>query len=521
MKRLPLGIQAFEDIRIKDYLYVDKTETIYRLILEGKIYFLSRPRRFGKSLLVSTLDAIFSGRKDLFNGLYIYDKWDWSRQYPVIRIDWTQIEHSTLGEMKSSLCNYLCRIAKRYQIMLKGDTAIDYFSELIYALRDQTGQNVVILIDEYDKPVTSHLFKPDLKEIRETAHNFYQVMKGADQYIEFIFITGVSKFSGLSIFSALNNTTDITIDEQFASICGYTQSELESNFSDYIDKAAERLKMTRERVLELIQYWYNGYTWDGQTSVYNPYSTMQFFRLKKFSDYWFNTGTPTFLIDIICQRDNPNMLLEGIVVDDNVFQGYDPLTLSEIPLLFQTGYLTIKEMHLDDNGEPSYTLNIPNMEVTRAFMKSLIQAYGKYPNEQYVTNLRKTIEHQIKSCDEAGFTRSLNLMIATIPFEIGGKINEAFYHALMLMWMRMIGFDIHGELPNNIGRADAVWKQPDLTVVVVEIKFDNDKKIDTLLNAAMKQIHDRQYYNLYLGKVILLGIAFSGKNAGCKMEVIS
>ncbi|MDR0757044.1 MAG: ATP-binding protein [Tannerella sp.] len=520
MRKLPLGTQSFEILRKADCVYVDKTEIIHRMISEGRIYFLSRPRRFGKSLLISTLDALFSGREDLFKGLYIYDKWDWTQQYPVIRIDWTQINHSAPDEMKNSLNRYLKEVASTYQVTLESQLAEDCFRELIKRLYDKTGKNAVILIDEYDKPVTSHLFDPDLNVIRRTVHDFYQVMKGADQYIEFVFITGVSKFSGLSVFSALNNLTDITLDRRYTAICGYTQEELENNFSEYIDRAAEYQGKTGEWVLDRIRYWYNGYTWDGKTSVYNPFSTMHFFDVQIFSAYWYNTGTPTFLIDIICRRDNPDMIVEGIAVDDSVFQGYEPSNISEIPLLFQTGYLTIKEMHLDDNGEPGYTLDIPNMEVTRAFMRCLLQAYGKYPDERYIDNLRKTMEQQIKTCDEAGFARSLEAMIATVPFEIGGKINEAYYHSLMLIWMRMLGFKIHGEPSNNIGRADAVWEQPGLTVVA-EIKFDAETKIDTLLNAAMKQIHERRYYNRYPGKVILMGIAFSGKSTGCKMEVIS
>ncbi|MDR2042633.1 MAG: ATP-binding protein [Tannerella sp.] len=517
MKKLPLGIQTFEEIRSKDYVYVDKTEIIYRLVSEGKIYFLSRPRRFGKSLLISTLDALFSGRKDLFEGLYIYDRWDWSRRHPVLRIDWTLISFSTPDEMETNLTGYLKRIAQTCQITLTASAASGCFDELIMLLHDKTGRKVVLLIDEYDKPVTSRLFKPDLQDVRRAVHDFYQVIKGADQYLEFIFITGVSKFSGLSVFSALNNLTDITLDRRYAAICGYTQEELEGNFPEYVDGAAEYQGKTREWILDRIRYWYNGYTWDGQTAVYNPFSTMHFFRVKLFSAYWFHTGTPTFLMDIICRRNNPEIVTEGVTVDDSVFQGYEPSNIGEIPVLFQTGYLTIKAMHLDDEGEPSYTLDIPNMEITRAFMRHLLLAYGKYPDEQHVDNLRKTMERQIKACDEAGLARSLEAMTGAVPYEIG-KTDEAWYHSILMIWMRMLGFKVYGEAPNNRGRADLVWEQPGLTVVA-EIKYDPQKPLPTLLHAAMKQIHERRYYNRYLGKVILLGIAFSGKNTGCKMEL--
>jgi hypothetical protein len=518
MKKLPLGIQAFEKLRRNNLLYVDKTEIIYRLVSGTGIYFLSRPRRFGKSLLISTLEAIFKGRKELFEGLYIYDKWDWSQAFPVIRIDWTQINHATLEEMKNSLCKQLHNTAKEYQIRLEGETAIDCFAELIRTLRHETGKNVVILIDEYDKPVTSHLFDSDLEVIRRAVHDFYQVMKGSDEYLEFIFITGVSKFSGLSMFSALNNPTDITLDRQYASLCGYTQEELENNFSEYIDSTADFLDMTRNELLAHIQYWYNGYTWDGKTAVYNPFSTMNLFSKQEFSSYWFDTGTPSFLIDLIQRRNNPNIVLEDIVVDDDVFKGYDPASISEIPLLFQTGYLTVKQKKLI-NGMPLYTIGIPNIEVNKAFMKSLLKSYGKYPDGQHIDNLRRTMEQQILVMDEVGFAHSLEAMIATVPYEIH-KTDEAYYHTMMLIWMRMLGFKIHAEVSNNFGRADAVWEQPDLTVIA-EIKYHPEKEIDVFLDQAIQQIHNRRYYNKYLGRIILLGIAFAKKNVGCRMESIN
>ncbi|MDR1382633.1 MAG: AAA family ATPase, partial [Planctomycetaceae bacterium] len=390
MKQLPLGRQSFEDLSSNGCIYVDKTDIIHRIILNGKVYFLSRPRRFGKSLLVSTMEALFKGQKELFEGLYIYDKWDWTQQYPVIKIDWTLIDHSTPEKMENSLCRYLRNIARKYKITIQGETVPDCFNELITLLNDQSGEKVVVLIDEYDKPVTAHLFDSHLTEIRTAVHDFYQVIKGADEYLKFVFLTGVSKFSGLSIFSALNNLTDISLDERYAAICGYTQEELENNFPEYIDRACEYLKMTREKVLERIRYWYNGYTWDGETAVYNPYSTLNFFNVKRFSNYWFKTGTPTFLINIIQQRDLTDAVLEPIVVGDGIFDGYDPPDISEVPLLFQTGYLTIKQLELLE-GIPRYTLGIPNSEVNEGFMTHLLRAYGKYSSLEWVDDLRLTM----------------------------------------------------------------------------------------------------------------------------------
>ncbi|MDR0688253.1 MAG: ATP-binding protein [Prevotellaceae bacterium] len=514
MKNLPIGIQSFEKLRESGFLYVDKTKEIYEMIGNGGAYFLSRPRRFGKSLLVSTMEAVFRGKKELFEGLYIYDRWRWSQQYPVVRIDWTLINHSTLAEMKISLCRYLRSVAKRYGVTLGGETAPDCFDELLTQLHEQAGEKVVVLVDEYDKPVTSHLFDDQLDDIRRAVHDFYQVMKGADEHLRFIFLTGVSKFSGLSVFSALNNLNDISLHERFASICGYTQEELEANFSEHIGSAAEHLKMTKERLLERIRYWYDGYTWDGKTSMYNPFSTLMFFYSRRFTSYWFDTGTPTFLIDIIQRRNRTDAILEPLVVSDSIFKGYNPPNMDEVPLLFQTGYLTIKQVELV--GETLlYTLGAPNSEVNKAFLSCLLEAYGKYPGYQ-VDQLRRTMEEQIGSCDEAGFAGSLEAMVATVPYELH-RADEAYYHTMMLIWMRLLGFKVQGEKSNNRGRADAVWEQPGLTVIA-EIKYHAEKKVDALLSEAMAQIRKRRYYNSSIGRVILLGVAFSGKDVGCRME---
>ncbi|MDR0734027.1 MAG: ATP-binding protein [Dysgonamonadaceae bacterium] len=517
VKKLPIGIQSFEKLRESGYLYVDKTESIFHMIMSGSVYFLSRPRRFGKSLLVSTLEALFKGKKALFKGLYIYDKWDWSQQYPVVRIDWTLIDHSTPEKMEISLMGYLEERAKNYQIILTKKSVPDRFRELITVLHEKTGQKAVVLIDEYDKPITSHLFDSQLNAVRTAVHDFYQVLKGSDEHLQFIFLTGVSKFSGLSVFSALNQLDDITLHEQFASICGYTQEELETNFSDYIDDTAEHLDMTKDQLLDEIRYWYNGYTWDGKTSIYNPFSTLIFFSAQEFAGYWFATGTPTFLVEIIQRHNSANMILEPFIVNEDVFRGYNPPDMEEAPLLFQTGYLTVKRKERV-HGIPRYTLDVPNSEVREAFSKSLLNVYGKYHGNR-LNDLRWAMEQQINDCDEAGFAVSLEVMIATVPYELH-RADEAYYHTMMLIWMRLLGFKIHGETPNNRGRADAVWEQPELTVIA-EIKYHAEKKTDVLLQEAMTQIHERRYYNAYTGKIILLGIAFSGKEVGCRMEELN
>jgi hypothetical protein len=489
------------------------------MVTGGSIYFLSRPRRFGKSLLVSTLDALFSGQKDLFEGLFIYDKWDWSQQYPIIRIDWTLIGHSTPKEMKTGLCRYLHNIARRYKIELQERVAApDCFNELITLLYEKTGKKVVVLIDEYDKPITGHLLDSHLKTIRTAVHDFYQVMKGADEYLRFIFLTGVSKFSGLSVFSALNNINDITLDWNYCSICGYTQDELENCFTGYIDTVAQYNNMGRSELLNKIKTWYNGYSWDGRTSVYNPFSTLLFLDKREFGNYWFRTGTPTFLIDILQSRNQIKPLLEYIETDSNAFDTYDPDSIGEIPLLFQTGYLTVKQKSTVQE-QTTYTLGIPNMEVQVSFTKYLLNAYSKYPVEQLQPLIFK-MQRQIYDGDTSALEQNLRMLLANIPNTLHIE-KEAYYHSMFLLLMKMLGFDIHGEVLTNIGRIDAVWIQSGLTVIA-EVKYHSQKDIDILLDEAITQILDRKYYEAYLDrKVRLLAIAFTGKEVKCRMENIN
>jgi hypothetical protein len=499
-------------------MYIDKTQDIHRLIATGKIYFLSRPRRFGKSLLVSTLDTLFRAQKELFEGLYIYDKWDWSQRYPVIRLDFSGLAYSNSDELTVSLNLFMEKTAENYQFSLSSAPLSNRFSYLIESLHKATGQKVVVLIDEYDKPITDHLSNPaTMKANQKILHDFYQVLKAADDHIRFVFMTGVSKFSGLSIFSALNSLNDITLDKKYASICGYTQEELEYNFSEYIDDVAQYLPMNREELLELIRARYKGYSWDGKTAVYNPFSSLLFFDNREFANYWFRTGTPTFLINMLKSRNQIAPVMQPIVAGANTFDSYDPANIDEIPLLFQTGYLTVKQRTLI-GGVPEYTLDFPNLEVRDAFLNYLLSAYADYSVGQ-VQPLVHVLQRQVRNKDAAGFEQNLRILFAHIPYEIHVK-SEAYYHSMFLLLMKMLGFDIQGQIQTNIGRIDAVWHQPELTVVA-EIKYGAGKDTNTLLDEAMTQIRDRRHYEKYLdGEVLLLAVAFTGKEVKCGMEEV-
>jgi hypothetical protein len=489
------------------------------MIANGRIYFLSRPRRFGKSLLISTLDALFRGQKELFEGLYIYDKWDWTQQYPVIRLDFGGRSNDTPEALKSSLYSFVNEMAENYSIILKSPELSDRFGELIKRLHTTTGQQVVVLVDEYDKPITDHLSNPETIDAnKKILHGFYQVLKAVDEHIRFIFLTGVSKFSGVSVFSALNNLRDITLSNDYVTLCGYTQQELEHYFTEYIDDVALHLEKSREDLLDGIRIRYNGYSWNGQLSVYNPFSTLLFFAEKEFGNYWFKTGTPTFLIDLLKKRNQLEPVLTPIIANESAFDSYNPAGIGEIPLLFQTGYLTIK--HRKRIGdEIQYTLEMPNAEVRNAFLNYLLSAYCAYPVEQIYPLIFK-MQQQVRDGDTTGLEQNLRMLFAYIPYELHIK-NEAYYHSMLLLFMRMLGFDIQGQIMTNIGRIDAVWQQPELTVIA-EVKYHAKKKASRLLDEAMAQIHDRRYYEMYLDrKVMLMGVAFTGKEVKCRLESIA
>jgi hypothetical protein len=419
--------------------------------------------------------------------------------------------------MKTSIVGYLKAIAKIYGVQLAEKTPPDCFRELIYSLYEKTGERVVILIDEYDKPVTSHLYSEYLADIRIAVHDFYQVMKGADDGIRFVFLTGVSKFSGLSVFSALNNITDITIDKRYAAVCGYTQEELERNFTEYIDEAAASFDRSREWILEKIRHWYDGYTWDGKTLMYNPYSTLNFFDKKTFDGYWFDTGTPTFLLEIVKRQQKPEILTEPFISYGEIFKGYDPPNLSVVPLLFQSGYLTIKKIERQDVST-QYMLGIPNMEVNDALLKDLLKVYGSYAEDE-IEILRRKILRQIDERDSEGLRGSLHELLFSVPFQLQ-KGNEADWHAIFLTNMRLLGFQkLQAEVSVAGGSIDLLQTQPDGTVIIMEIKYHAGKKVESLLKAAFKQIYDKRYYNPYINtRVVLLGIAFTGKDVGCRFE---
>jgi hypothetical protein len=374
MKKLPIGIQTFSEIITENYLYVDKTKEITELLQGGKYLFLSRPRRFGKSLLISTLSEIFSGNQKLFQGLYIYDKIEW-QSYPIILIDFNLISHTNDEVFKTSLLSYLDDVAAEYDIILSNTLIKDKFAELIKKISKKTQQKVVVLIDEYDKPIVEHI--DDIEKAtknREVMRDFFGVLKSSDPFLRFVFLTGVSKFSRVSIFSELNNVRDITFSRQFATLLGYTQKELESNFDSYIQDLGSVLEIKKPQLLTKIKTLYIVYSWNAKDKMYNPFSILNLFVDQQFDNYWFATGTPTFLMKLIKKTELDTTQFENKKVSKILFDSYNIENLNIFALLFQTGYLTITEIN-QKSRTIQYVLNYPNFEVKQAFMTFLFNSF--------------------------------------------------------------------------------------------------------------------------------------------------
>jgi hypothetical protein len=363
MQRLPAGEQFFTNLRESQMIYVDKTRLIYDLMRVRRFVFLARPRRFGKSLLTTTIREICRANRALFQGLWIEDQIDWQPS-PVLLINFNSVSYKT-QPLSVGLIRYLDRLASEYGFTLAEGDHKEKFSELLHRLSAQG--KVTLLIDEYDKPITDLLENSEkVKENVDTLKDFYSVLKSdAAADIGFALITGVSKYGKVSIFSDLNNLTDITLDPRFATLLGYTQAELEHYFADYIDRLAQTHNLSRADMLAQIAYWYNGYSWDGVNRVYVPYSTLIFLDQQRFANHWFATGTPTFLIKLLRQNQVPAYELERISVDSILLEWVDVDNISVFSLLFHTGYLTIKHVHNEITGV-LYDLGYPNYEVAQS-----------------------------------------------------------------------------------------------------------------------------------------------------------
>ncbi len=497
MQKLPIGIQSFPKLRSQDFLYIDKTEHIYRLA-QLKYYFLSRPRRFGKSLLISTLKEFFLGNEALFRGLWIEGRVNWA-QHPVLHFDFAGASFKKLG-LEKALALQLGEMAADYQIELAKADIASQLKELIEKLAKLRGQ-VVILIDEYDRPITEYLTDlPRAEANREIMKDFFSVIKPSDEHIRFFLMTGVTKFSNFSMFSGFNNLDDITYNPHYATLLGYTQGELEHYFADYLAHVAAQTATPREVLLDKIKAWYNGYYWRGGETVYNPFSILQFFgNSGKFGNYWFETGTPTFLVKLLNEKFA--YAVDDVLADESIFSNFRLDELDPTSLLLQAGYLTIKE----ERGE-FYTLGYPNHEVRKSLVQHLLAGYTRQTTPS-VRPLVWKMQEAFRQHDVDRAMTLLNSIFANIPYQIFAEKAESFYHAIIYLSFLLMGYDIAAEVATAQGRIDAVV-QTDTAVYLMEFKVGDSPQ------AALAQIHARKYYEkyLHLGKTIyLLGISCQDK----------
>ena len=497
LKHLPLGIASIKELLNENYLYIDKTMYYKKLIDEGKYFFLSRPRRFGKTLLISTLKEIFKGNKELFKNQWIYNNYKFEK-FPVIHIDFNEINYKEgILKFKKSLINKLILIGKSYNVEIKNDSAKDIFVELIEKL--EKINKVVVLIDEYDKPMIEYINDLEKAERnKEFISNFYEAMKAKGDYLNFVLLTGVTKISKTSIFSKLNNLTDISLSNRYSEMLGITENELYNYFDKHLINTANKLDITVGQLKLKLKKWYNGYSWYNNTKVYNPYSILNFFVENKFKNYWFETGTPTFLINMI-KKNNYNLSnLEEIEVEEYIFNSYDLEYADITALLFQTGYLTIKENYQFMDMD-MYKLVTPNYEVKNSLMNYVLKAYtdGNDTKEKikYINMLKSLINKDIEK-----FIDLLKIAFSSIPYNIY-PTKEKYYHSIFVLLMNLLGANIQSEVLTDKGRIDGILEFEKI-IYIIEFKTGDAK-------TGLKQIKKKKYFEKYINlnkEIILLSI---------------
>ncbi len=511
LKNLPIGVSDFPQLIKRNYIYVDKTKYIYDLLTSTQYNFLSRPRRFGKSLLISTLYEIFIGNKELFKNQWIYNSdWKWEK-HPVIRIDFNNIKLNSAQELEQDLIHLIESYAQKYNITINKNISIKQkFNQLIIEMAEKTNQSVVVLIDEYDKPIINHIGKRQegikkAEENRDILKEFYGVLKSAtvNEVLRFLLLTGISKFSKVSVFSELNNLKDLTMDDRYSTILGITHNELETYLNDYIDILKDKLKVSyNEAKQELINY-YDGYKFSSEGElVFNPFSLLNCFDTNKFKNYWFESGTPTFLPNLLKEQNYNIPTLEKIEMRDFQFSTYDIDNLVPEAVMFQTGYLTIKDY---DPIMQLYTLSYPNKEVKNSFMG---HSYLIFSNFKSDTKYNKIITY-LKTQEIDKFIETINSIYAEIPYTLMKEniINEAYFHTLFYLMVSASGIVAHTEVLTAQGRIDMV-------VITNKLIYIFEFKCNQSAQKAIEQIKEKNYIEKYKSlnkKIIIMGINFDPK----------
>ena len=518
--RLPIGIQSFREIREDGCHYVDKTPHIKRLVDSGKHYFLSRPRRFGKSLLLDTIQELFEGSEPLFRGLHIHGRWNWDAPHPVVRLDFGGDRFHTTEQLRESVLEQVSVQAQAAGVETAGSSAAAQFRHLIRALHAKTGQRVVVLVDEYDKPILDPLTAVDgsreqARRNRDELRALYGNIKTLDAHIRFSFLTGVSKFSKVSLFSELNNLKDITLDPRYAAICGYTEADLDAVFAQELEG------LDRARVRE----WYNGYNWRGQDKdrVYNPFDVLLLLDEREFAAHWFETGSPAFLIEHLKAHGVGPLDLDGRVASSDLLSAFDVEHISPEALLFQTGYLTIVDETMVEY-EARYQLGYPNMEVRRALNKSLLASIG-WPESGEVAR-RDRFWAALKAADFDAMKAQLEALFASIPYNwhVRNEIAnyEGYYASIFYTWFSAYGALVTAEDTSAAGRVDLSVRAGG-QVFLFEFKVVERAGA----GAALAQLKARGYAAKYAGSgepVHLVGIEFSSERRaleGFEVETVS
>ena len=510
-RKLPIGIQSFKDIRTNNYLYVDKTEYIWTLANSSKSFFLSRPRRFGKSLFVSTLECYFSGKKDLFKGLYIYDKENekgedaWT-EYPIISFYLSSGEYQEPEGLKMCLDRILTDTENKYGLTRPKYDLSNRFADDIRQLKEKTGHQVVVLVDEYDKPLLDTMYlNPEQEQKNRTLYkSFFSALKDMDGYLRFVFFTGITKFTKVSIFSDLNQLDDISLDDEFSGICGITEEELEKNFRPEIDSLASHQKLTYEECMAKLKEMYDGYHFsENGVSVYNPYSLLNAFSKNNFRRYWFGSATPEILVKKLRNSKlQLSQISEGVEATDDELRNYTIESVNPIPLFYQTGYLTI--CGYDDEFE-LYSLRFPNNEVKYGFLNSLIPYILGPENDENPVSLRYMLMDLKKGNPESFITR-LTSLFAGIPYPEGqAPAYEGEWSRQLYLVLSLMGAHAQTEIHMVTGRADCVVQTPDYIYV---FEFKLDKPVED----AMAQIDDKGYaipYQADQRKLYMVGVVFS------------
>ena len=503
--KLPIGIQTFREIREEGCYYADKTAFALRLIAQGKYYFLSRPRRFGKSLFIDTLAEMFAGNKALFQGLYAEQHWDWGNRFPVIRFSFGGGVVQDPAQLEEKIREQLDINQDRLGVVCRRSTINGCFAELIRETHATTGQRVVVLVDEYDKPILDNLGRPEAEAaaaIRDGLRDLYSVIKDSDAHIRFAFLTGVSKFSKVSLFSGLNNLRDITVSSEYSAICGYTEADLDTVFAPELE-GLDRAEVRR---------WYNGYNWTGE-SVYNPFDLLLLFQEREYRPWWFETATPTFLIDLLTERQAWLPTLGSLEADEAMLSAFEVGDISTEALMFQTGYLTIaaRERRF---GEYWYRLGYPNHEVYRSLINGLLRAWS--PDHQQMLGNKRRLGDVLLAGDFDGLQALIGALFAGIPNEwfTNNPIAryEGYYASVFYAYFASLGLDITTEESSNAGRLDMAIRFDDQVWLfefkVVELAPEG---------RALQQIKDRGYADKYRGDglpIHLIGVEFSREQRG-------